>query len=110
VSASNESWDIFEEHHGGFTGSYEFDEGWPDGSLVFGPESFTGDGIRLAWQSRSDDVHASTKLACWEIDQIAAENRRRLHGRVFHPRQDVGRCTGLPAQLQPPVVLQVGQA
>lgn len=54
-----------------------------------------GDGVRLAWVARRDEVHASTKRCAVEGCEIVPD-RSAIQGLVFHPRHEDGRCVGFP--------------
>jgi hypothetical protein len=100
---SNPSWDVLEEHQGGETLANDSDglRDWP--GAVFTPASrigipfpFTGEAVRLAWEPSAENIHHSKKGSRVESSKVAAPNRMRLHGLIFHPRQLNGRGVGFP--------------
>lgn len=54
-----------------------------------------GERERLARVSRSDEIHCSAKASASEGREIVPD-RRRIQGRVLHPRHEDGRSEGVP--------------
>jgi len=52
--------------------------------------------VRLARDARNDSVHGPAPRPSVEFGQVAAPNRSRVQGLVFHPRQQNGRTKGFP--------------
>jgi hypothetical protein len=60
VLVSKETWDVFQECEGWSHFANDADGFRPEVSLVVLSLLFAGDAERLAWESRSDDIHDST--------------------------------------------------
>ena len=56
------------------------------------------DGERLARIASSDDVHRAAPRAAVEGGNVVPD-RRRIQGRVFHPRHEDGRGVGVPLDM-----------
>jgi len=67
----------------------------PEVAWVCGAAPPAGDGERLARIARKDDVHAAAPKAAVEAGNVVPD-RRRIQGRVFHPRHEHGRVEGFP--------------
>jgi hypothetical protein len=55
----------------------------------------TGDGERLARESRSDEIHASTPRCAVEGVEIVPD-RSRIQPLFLHPCHENGRCVAVP--------------
>ena len=67
----------------------------PEVPRVLRAPALARDGERLARIARSDDVHRAAPRAAVEGGNIVPD-RRRIQGRVFHPRHEDGRGVGVP--------------
>jgi len=65
-------------------------------------------GKRLTRIARSKDVHRATPWAAVEGDNVVPD-RRRIQGRVFHPRHEDGRGEGVPLDITHSAVSGLGQ-
>jgi hypothetical protein len=96
LKPSKDAWDVFEEHHGGTHFSGDSEELGPDIPFVAVSLLFSGDGKRLARQSRCDEIHRPSERLAVEVLHVAAPNRCWLHGLLLHPRQEYGCRIGFP--------------
>lgn len=65
-------------------------------SLVVIAAPLSGAAVWLAGRRGADDIDVSAQRSGVQIGDVAAENRRSLHGRRFHPGQQQGRGVGFP--------------
>jgi hypothetical protein len=84
---------VLDEERTGFRFLNHAAEGRPDSTRIGRPLPFACDGIRLARESRSDEIHEATETAAIEGCEIVPD-RRTIQGRVFHPRHESGRSEG----------------
>ena len=87
--------DILEEDEGRFDLADDAGDMRPEVARVVGAPAFARDGERLARIARSDDVHRAAPRAAVEGGNVVPD-RRRIQGRVFHPRHENGRGVGIP--------------
>lgn len=87
--------DILEEHEGRLGLSDDPGDMRPEVARVVRAPALAGDGERLARIARSDDVHRAAPWAAVEGGNVVPD-RRRIQGRVFHPRHEDGRGVGVP--------------
>lgn len=67
----------------------------PEVARIVRAPALARDGERLTRIARSDDVHSIAPRAAVEAGNIVPE-RRRVQGRVLHPRHEDGRGVGVP--------------
>jgi hypothetical protein len=67
----------------------------PEVTRICRAEPPTGDRERLARIARAEDVHRAAPRAAVEGGNVVPD-RRRVQGRVFHPRHEHGRGVGFP--------------
>ena len=87
--------DVFEEDERRLDLSDDAGDMRPEVAWIFGTEAFARDGERLARIARSDDVHSIAPRAAVEAGNVVPD-RRRIQGRLFHPRHENGRGVGFP--------------
>jgi len=87
--------DIFEEDEGRFDLADDSCDMRPEVARVVRTLALARDAERLAWISRSDDVHRAAPRAAIEGSNVVPD-RRAIQGRVFHPRHESGRGVGFP--------------
>ena len=87
--------DIFEEDEGRFDLANDSCDMRPEVARVVRTLALARDAERLAWISRSDDVHRAAPRAAIEGSNVVPD-RRAIQGRVFHPRHESGRGVGFP--------------
>jgi hypothetical protein len=87
--------DVLEEHEGRLGLSDDPGDMRPEVARVIRTPAFARDGERLARIARSDDVHCAAPRAAVEGGNVVPD-RRRIQGRVFHPRHEDGRGVGVP--------------
>ena len=87
--------DILEEHEGRLDLADDAGDMRPEVARVVRAPAFARDGERLARIARSDDVHCAAPRAAVEGGNVVPD-RRRIQGRVFHPRHEDGRGIGVP--------------
>lgn len=92
----SEAGDVFQDDEAGSKKANAGGDLRPDPAFVLDAVARTGHAVRLARETRREDVHQSAKLAPWEGCEIACENRRRLQGLIFHPLQEERRGAGFP--------------
>jgi hypothetical protein len=56
----------------------------------------SGEGDVLAWESCTDDIDLTHERSAVEVGDVAAPHRARIQSLIFHPRQEHGRCVGIP--------------
>ncbi len=64
-------------------------------AVVVGSLAASGNAVGLARVSASDNIHASAPRCSVEAGNVIPD-RRRIQGRVFHPRHEAGRGVGFP--------------
>jgi len=67
----------------------------PEIALIVPPEPLSGNGMRLAWDSPNDAIHAASEAPAREGSGIAP-HRRRSQKTLFHRRDQMGACKGFP--------------
>ncbi|KGJ18535.1 hypothetical protein IX57_03780 [Paracoccus sanguinis] len=87
--------DILEEHEGRLDLADNPGDMRPEVPRVVRAPALARDGERLARITRSDDVHRAAPRATVECSNVVPD-RRRIQGRVFHPRHKDGRGVGVP--------------
>lgn len=87
--------DIFEKDERGLDLADNPSDVGPEVARVLRASAFACDGERLARIARSDDVHRAAPRAAVEGGNVVPD-RRRIQGRVFHPRHEDGRGVGVP--------------
>jgi hypothetical protein len=87
--------DIFEEDEGRFALADDAGDMRPEVARVVRAPALACDGERLARIARSDDVHRAAPRAAVKGGNVVPD-RRRIQGRVFHPRHEDGRGIGVP--------------
>lgn len=87
--------DVFEEDVARPTLRDDAGDLGPEPSWVTLPKSLPGGGHGWAGVTSCDETNPR-KWSGIELLQVAAPNRRRIHGLVFHPRQEQGRGEGVP--------------
>lgn len=87
--------DILEEHEGRFDFADDAGDMRPEVARVVRSPAFACDGERLARIARSDDVHRAAPRAAVEASNVVPD-RRRIQGRLFHPRHESGCGVGFP--------------
>ena len=68
-------------------------------SLIGIAFAFSGAAVGLTGRTGDKDVNESAKRSGIQFAQVAAVNRRRLQGRLFHPIQEKPRRKGFPLDL-----------
>jgi hypothetical protein len=92
---SKEPWDVLQEHEvGSHFANHPIDVG-PEPPGVVGAETPAGSAVRLARESRSDEIHDSTPWSAVEGREIVP-NRCRIHDLFFHAGHDSRRGEGIP--------------
>ncbi len=87
--------DILEEHEGRLDLADDAGDMRPEVPRVVRAPALARDGERLARIARSEDVHRAAPWAAVEGGNVVPD-RRRIQGRVFHPRHEDGRGVGVP--------------
>jgi hypothetical protein len=87
--------DVLEEHEVRFDLADDPGDMGPEMTRVVRAPALACDGERLARIARSDDVHRAAPRAAVEGSNVVPD-RRRIQGRVFHPRHEDGRGVGVP--------------
>jgi hypothetical protein len=87
--------DVLEEHEGWSALADDPGDMRPEVARVVCAPALARDGERLARIARSDDVHRAAPRAAVEGGSVVPD-RRRIQGRVFHPRHEDGRGVGVP--------------
>jgi len=90
--------DILEEDEGRLGLADDAGDMGPEVARVVRAPAFARDGERLARIARSDDVHRAAPRAAVEGGNVVPD-RRRIQGRVFHPRHEDGRGVGVPLDM-----------
>ena len=90
--------DILEEDEGRLDLADDAGDMRPEVARVVRAPALASDGERLARIARSDDVHRASPLAAVECGNVVPD-RRRIQGRVFHPRHEDGRGVGVPLDM-----------
>lgn len=81
----------------------------PEPSGVVGSPPLADAGQRGAGEAAADEIHRSTPRAAIEGRKVVP-NRGLLHGLVFHPRHEAGRCVGVPLNVtDSPVAVSEGE-
>lgn len=94
-SVSDELGDVLQEHVSrSHIGDDPGDTG-PEPSVIVNTTFLSGGRERLAGEAGSDEIHPSTPCCAVEGCEIVPD-RRPIHGLVFHPRHESGRCVGVP--------------
>ena len=81
--------DILEEDEGRFDFADDAGDMRPEVARIVRAPALAGDGERLARIARSDDVHRAAPRAAVKGGKVVPD-RRRIQGRVFHPRHEDG--------------------
>jgi hypothetical protein len=89
---------VFEEDVCGLDLLDDPDEVRPEGAFVRITEARARVRVRLAGETRSDDIHEATPRLAVEGCDIVPD-RSRHQGRVFHPRHEDGRSVGFPLDM-----------
>lgn len=87
--------DVLEEHEGRLGLADDAGDMRPEVARVVRAPALACDRERLARIARSDDVHRAAPRAAVEGGNVVPD-RRRIQGRVFHPRHEDGRGVGVP--------------
>ncbi|SHF15911.1 hypothetical protein SAMN05444279_11943 [Ruegeria intermedia] len=87
--------DILEEHEGRLDLADDAGDMRPEVARVVRPTPLACNGKRLARIARCDDVHRAAPRAAVKGGNVVPD-RRRIQGRVFHPRHEDGRGVGVP--------------
>ena len=87
--------DVLEEDEGRLALANDAGDMRPEVPRVVRAPALARDGERLARIARSDDVHRAAPRAAVEGGNVVPD-RRRIQGRVFHPRHEDGRGVGVP--------------
>ncbi|PTN01249.1 hypothetical protein C8N32_11539 [Rhodovulum imhoffii] len=90
--------DILEEHEGRIDLADDPGDMGPEVARVVRAPALASDGERLARIARSDDIHRAAPRAAVEGGNVVPD-RRRIQGRVFHPRHEDGRGVGVPLDM-----------
>lgn len=92
-SGSNEAWDVLKVDEAGSNLANNAGNVGPYPSVVVEALAGSGGAVWLARESRSDDVHHSTKLSSREVGKVRP-NRRWIKAPRFHERDQLvaGRC------------------
>ena len=90
--------DVLEEDEGRLTLANDAGDMRPEVPRVVRAPALARDGERLARIARSDDVHRAAPRAAVEGGNVVPD-RRRIQGRVFHPRHEDGRGVGVPLDM-----------
>lgn len=91
----NKSGDVLQEDESRSHVTDDPSNGRPEPPVIVNSTASTGIGERLARESRSDDVHASTPRCAIEGREIVPD-RRLIQSRLAHPRHENGRCVAVP--------------
>ena len=87
--------DVLEEDEGRLNLADDPGDMGPEVPRVVRAPALARDGERLARIARSDDVQCAAPRAAVEGGNVVPD-RRRIQGRVFHPRHEDGRGVGVP--------------
>jgi len=68
----------------------------PQGSVVFVSAPLSGERVRLARNPTTDNIDVTAQFASVHVLNVTAEDRRKIHGRFFHPRHEGGCSIGIP--------------
>ncbi len=90
--------DVLEKDEGRFALADDPGDMRPEVARVVHAPALARDGERLARIARSDDVHRAAPRAAVEGGDVVPD-RRRIQGRVFHPRHENGRGVGVPLDM-----------
>lgn len=96
--------DIFEEDEGRLDLADDARDMRPEMARVVRAPALARDRERLARIARSDDVHRAAPRAAVEAGNVVPD-RRRIQGRVFHPRHEDGRGVGFPFDMAHSTIL-----
>jgi hypothetical protein len=91
----NKSGDVLQEHESRSHVTNDPSNGRPEPPVIFNTFSLTGSRERLAWESRSDEIHASTPRCAVEGREIVPD-RSLIQSLFFHPSHENGRCVAVP--------------
>jgi hypothetical protein len=86
--------DVFDESEPGVGLANDSQDVRPQPARVVDAAAVARNGCRLAWETGSDEIHASTPRAAIEGREIAPD-RSAIHGLVRHPRHESGRSEGV---------------
>jgi hypothetical protein len=84
-TVSNKSGNVLQEHKAWSYFANDSRDIWPYPSVVSLSESLARNTERLAWETGSDDIHASTPRVAVETGNVIPD-RRRIDRRIFHAR------------------------
>jgi hypothetical protein len=90
--------DVLEEHEGRLDLADDPRNVRPEVARIVRAPALARDGERLTRVARSDDVHRAAPRAAVEGGNVVPD-RRRIQGRVFHPRHEDGRGVGVPLDM-----------
>lgn len=90
-----EGGDVLEEDDRGLDLPDDADEVRPEGALVVVASLVPCDGVRLAGEPRSDEIHDSTPRIAVKGCEIVPD-RRLIQSLVRHPRHEDGRGESVP--------------
>lgn len=94
-SPRRKPWDVLDEDESRTDGLDDLGDVGPDPPLIVKSLAEPGAGDGGTGKAGTDHVH-SEKWGGVQLCEVAAPNRRRLQGLVFHPRQEDGRCVSVP--------------
>lgn len=86
--------DVLKEHEGRLDLADDPGDMGPEVTRIVRAPALARDRERLARIARSDDVHRAAPRAAVEGGNVVPD-RRRIQGRVFHPRHEDGRGIGV---------------
>ena len=87
--------DVFNETDSRLALSDDADEFWPHCALVFMPLLTSCEGVRLAGETRRDEIHSAAPRSSVEGADIVPD-RRVIQCLVLHPRHERGCWDGFP--------------
>jgi len=100
--------DVLEEHPFGCALVDDPGDVRPQVPGVVGTAALAGDAERLTRIARSDDIQRAAPREAVEGGNVVPD-RRRIQGRVFHPRHEDGRGEGVPLDITHGAVPGLGQ-
>jgi hypothetical protein len=94
-TSSHKAPNVLQEHEIWSHRANDLGDVGPKPSLVVGSLFDASGAPRLARESRSDEIHESSKLLAWEGCEIVPD-RSLIQGLFFHARHEYGRGVGVP--------------
>lgn len=94
-SISNKLWHVLQHDESRSHLTHDPFDDRPEPPVIVSSTSGTGRGERLAGEAGSDEIHAATPRSTVEGVEVIPD-RRRIQGRVSHPRHEDGRRVALP--------------